>query len=213
MPAPALLFCALLLAAPAVLAQTVGLAGTMGERALLMVDGSAPKGLAPGEGFKGVKLVSVRGDTALVDIGGKQVTLRVGEAPAQVGGSAKAGGNRIVLQAGSGGHFTAQGQINGKAASMVVDTGASLVSISTADAERLGLDYRNAEKVQLSTANGVIPAWRIKLDSVQLGDVLVYNVDSVVSGGAMPFVLLGNSFLSRFQMSRTNDQMVLEKRY
>ncbi|HMZ87708.1 MAG TPA: TIGR02281 family clan AA aspartic protease, partial [Giesbergeria sp.] len=29
---------------------------------------------------------------------------------------------------------------------------------------------------------------------------------------AMPYVLLGNSFLGQFQMTRTNDQMVLEKR-
>jgi aspartyl protease family protein len=42
--------------------------------------------------------------------------------------------------------------------------------------------------------------------------VVVYDVDAVVSAGAMPFVLLGNSFLSHFQMTRTNDQMVLEKR-
>jgi aspartyl protease family protein len=41
----------------------------------------------------------------------------------------------------------------------------------------------------------------------------VYDVDAIVSSGAMPYVLLGNSFLARFQMTRTNDQMVLEKRY
>jgi aspartyl protease family protein len=35
----------------------------------------------------------------------------------------------------------------------------------------------------------------------------------VVSQGSMPYVLMGNSFLSRFQMSRTNEQMMLEKRY
>ena len=59
----------------------------------------------------------------------------------------------------------------------------------------------------------MIPAWRIKLNSVQVGDVMVYNVDAVVSQGSMPYVLLGNSFLSPFQMSRTNEQMMLEKRY
>ena len=96
---------------------------------------------------------------------------------------------------------------------LVVDTGASVVSLSTAEADRVGLKYRDGQMVQMSTANGVIPAWRIQLASVQVGDVLVYNVDSVVSSGSMPFVLLGNSFLSHFQMTRNNDQMVLEKRY
>jgi aspartyl protease family protein len=85
--------------------------------------------------------------------------------------------------------------------------------MSVAQAQRMGLNYQGGQPVQMSTANGVIPAWRVKLASVRLGDVLVYDVDSVVSSGAMPYVLLGNSFLSRFQMTRSNDQMVLEKRY
>jgi aspartyl protease family protein len=37
-------------------------------------------------------------------------------------------------------------------------------------------------------------------------------VESVVSAGAMPYVLLGNSFLAHFQMTRNNEQMTLEKR-
>jgi len=41
----------------------------------------------------------------------------------------------------------------------------------------------------------------------------VYEVDAVVSSGSMPYVLLGNSYLTRFQMTRTNDQMLLEKRF
>jgi len=35
----------------------------------------------------------------------------------------------------------------------------------------------------------------------------------VVTPAPMPYVLLGNSFLTRFQMTRTNDELVLEKRY
>jgi aspartyl protease family protein len=216
-PAPlagALLTCALLLAVPCASAQTAALAGVMGDKALLIIDSSAPKSVATGETFKGVKVLSVRGNTAVVAINGKQATLRVGDAPANVGGGAAAsGGNRVVMTAGSGGHFLTQGLINGKAVQLVVDTGASLVSLSAADADRLGLDYKKGQRGQVSTANGLVPAWRIMLDSVQIGDVRVYSVDSLVSAGSMPYVLLGNSFLSRFQMTRTNDQMVLEKRY
>ena len=88
-----------------------------------------------------------------------------------------------------------------------------MVGLSTADADRIGLKYRNGPVGQISTANGVAPAWRTQLASVQVGDVVVYNVDSLVSPGAMPFVLLGNSFLTHFQITSTNDQMVLDKRY
>jgi aspartyl protease family protein len=48
---------------------------------------------------------------------------------------------------------------------------------------------------------------------VRVGDVMVSGVDAVVTPVGMPYVLLGNSFLSRFQMNRNNDQMVLERRF
>jgi aspartyl protease family protein len=196
-------------------AQSVGLSGMLGGKALVIVDGSAPKTVAAGETFKGVKVVSTQGDQAVVEIAGKRHTLRVGDAPASVGsgGAGDVGGNRVVLSAGSNGHFFTLGQINGQAVQLVVDTGASVVSLSTGDAQRIGLNYQNGQPVRISTANGVIPAWRVKLGSLRVGDVVVYDVDAVVSSGSMPYVLLGNSFLSRFQMTRTNDQMVLDKRF
>jgi aspartyl protease family protein len=187
----------------------------LGTKALLIVDGAAPKSVAAGEAYKGVKVISTSGDEAVLEIAGKQHSLRVGEAPAQVGSSSgeNASGSRVVLSAGSGGHFVTLGQINGNAVQFIIDTGATAVSLSVAQAERLGLNYQRGQPVQMGTANGVVPAWRLKLASIRLGDVVVYDVDSVVSAGAMPYVLLGNSFLSRFQMTRSNDQMVLEKRY
>ena len=65
----------------------------------------------------------------------------------------------------------------------------------------------------MSTANGVVAAWKVRLDSVRIGDVEVHGVDAVVAPHAMPYILLGNSFLTRFQMRRDNDQLVLERRY
>lgn len=196
-------------------AQTVALAGMLGAKALLIVDGGAPKSVAVGERHQGVKVVSVQGEQAVLEFSGQRHTLRVGEAPASVGAGASAGseGRRIVLSAGSGGHFMTSGQINGRTVQLMVDTGATMVSLSTQDAERVGLAYKSGQPVQMSTANGVVPGWRLKLHSVRLGDVVVYEVDAIVTTGSMPFVLLGNSFLTRFQMNRVNDQMILEKRF
>ena len=196
-------------------AQAVALAGMLGGKALVIVDGAAPKALAAGESFKGVKIVSTLGDAAVLEIDGKRHTLRVGDAPSSVGGNGTdaPSGNKIVLNAGTGGHFFANALINGQAVQVVVDTGATLVSLSLADAKRIGLNYQAGQPTQISTANGVIAAWRVRLGSVRIGDVMVYEVESVVSSGAMPFVLLGNSFLTHFQMTRTNDQMVLDKRF
>jgi aspartyl protease family protein len=196
-------------------AQSVALQGMFGAKALLIVDGAAPKTVAPGETFMGVKVLSTAGDQAIVEIEGKRHTLRVGEAPASVGGKGggPAHGSRIVLTAESGGHFMSQGAINGQAVNFMVDTGATSVSMGAADADRIGLKYRSGQLAYTSTANGTIAVWRVKLASVRVGDVEIYEVDGVVIPTSMPFVLLGNSFLARFQMKRDNDQMVLERRY
>lgn len=210
-----LLAVAMALAGAGAFAQTVGLAGMLGGKALLIVDGAPPKSVAAGESHKGVKVISTDGDNARVEAGGRQFTLRVGDAPASVGGSGTGdgGGSKLVLSAGSGGHFFTTGQINGRSVQFVVDTGATTVALTTSDAQRIGLKYENGAPIQMSTANGLVPGWRVKLASVRVGDVVVYDVDSIVSAGSMPYVLLGNSFLSRFQMTRNNDQMTLEKRY
>ena len=62
-------------------AQAVALQGMLGNKALLMVDGSHPKTVAPGESHMGVKVISTSGDQAVVEVGGKRHTLRVGDAP------------------------------------------------------------------------------------------------------------------------------------
>jgi aspartyl protease family protein len=204
----------LLLAGGTAWAQSVALAGLLGSKALIVIDGGQPRSLAVGESHQGVKLVSLQGDQVTVEMGGKRQSLRLGGAPASVGSSAEVdSGKQIVLSADSRGHFMAQGQVNGHSASMMVDTGASMVSLSVAQAEQFGLNYKQGRMQAMSTANGVIGSWRVKLASLRVGDVTLYDIDAVVSSGAMPYVLLGNNFLGRFQMNRNNDQMVLDKRF
>lgn len=196
-------------------AQSVALAGMMGSRALLVVDGSAPKTVGPGETHQGIKVISTAGDQAVIEQGGKRRTLRVGEAPVNTGASPQASGRgtRIVLTESSGGHFMTPGQINGRAVQFMVDTGATTIAMSMPDAERAGIAYKTGRPVQMSTANGMAQGFRIKLNSVRVGDVEVYDIDAVVMPLPMPFVLLGNSFLTRFQMKRDNTMMTLDKRY
>ena len=195
-------------------AQSVALQGMLGNKALLIVDGSAPKSVAPGDTHQGVKVVSTSGDQATVEINGKRHTLRVGDAPASVGGSVSSNrGTKIVLTAGSGGHFLTQGAINGRAVQFMVDTGATMVGLGVSEAERLGLNYKTGQQGHVGTANGTVTAWRMTLASVRIGDVEVHNVDALVTPQPMPYILLGNSFLTRFQMKRDNDQLVLERRF
>lgn len=208
------LFAAVLaLAAGAAAGQTVTLQGMLGNKALLLIDGGAPKTLAPGDSFRGVKVLSTSGDQAVVEVAGQRQTLRVGDAPASVGGRGATRGHRIVLTAGSGGHFVTPGAINGKAVQFMVDTGATTVAMGAEDARRLGIDYTKGRLARGNTANGAVTIYEIRLDSVRIGDVEVYDVAASVLPGQLNNVLLGNSFLERFQMTRLNDQLVLERRY
>lgn len=192
-------------------AQDVALAGILGGKALLVVNGSAPRGVAPGESHMGVQVVSVGREDAVVDSAGGRRSLRLGEAPVRVGGSGT--GQRVVLKADARGHFVSSGQINGRIMQYMVDTGASTVAIGRPDAQRMGLKFEEqGQSVRMNTANGVAQGWRMRLDSVRVGDVELRGVDAIVTPQPMPYVLLGNSFLREFEMSRNGDEMVLLKR-
>ncbi|MGD9774953.1 retropepsin-like aspartic protease family protein [Diaphorobacter sp.] len=206
-----LLAAALALTAPSwAQAQSVVLAGILGGKALLVVDGSAPRGVAPGEAHRGVRVVSVGASDAVVDTADGRQTLRLGEAPVSVGRSGT--GQRIVLKADARGHFINSGLINGRVMQYMVDTGASTVAIGRPDAQRMGLPFEQGQGVTMSTANGTARGWRLRLDSVRVGDVEVRGVDAIVTPQPMPYVLLGNSFLREFEMNRTGDELVLLKR-
>ena len=106
------------------------------------------------------------------------------------------------------------GQINGGPVRFLVDTGATAVSLSSADAARLGIDYKKGRPGLMGTANGAAVAYRVKLDTVRVGDIVVNNVDAaVLEGNEMPFVLLGMTFLNRMEMKREGQTMVLTKRF
>ena len=195
-------------------AQSVSLHGLLGRQALLIVDGKPPRAVAPGQTHLGVTVLSTDEDRAVLALaGGQRLTLRVGESPVSVGGAPAPGGSdRVALSADARGHFITPGSINNRPTQFLVDTGASVVAIGQAEADRLGLSYRTGQPVTLRTANGTAPGWALKLATLRIGDVTAYEVDAVVTPSAMPAVLLGNSFLNRFSMRRDGDTMLLVKR-
>jgi aspartyl protease family protein len=196
----------------AVRAQSVTFAGKMGQKALLVIDGE-PRTLAPGQSAAGVTLLQLSEDQATVQRGGQTSVLRIGAAPSRLAGTPAARtAQEIVLSASSGGHFLSSGTINGRTVQFLVDTGATVVAISQTEAQRIGLDYRSAPRAMTQTANGAVPVHRVSLNTVRVGEVEVSNVDAIVMPAQMPYVLLGNSFLDRFQMRRDNDLLRLERR-
>jgi len=194
-------------------AQSVSMGGSLGNNALLVIDGK-PRNVAVGATVAGVKLVSVSGNDAIVEVAGKRVALSLGGAQVNLGGKQSEGsGRQIVLTADGAGHFYTGGTINGKTVRFVVDTGATSVALGQDDADRIGLDYKNGQRGLSRTANGVVPFYRTTLGSVRIGDVQVYNVEASVLPAQMGHILLGNTFLTRFQMKRENDVLTLDMRY
>ncbi len=198
--------------ASGVAAQSVTLSGSMGaDKALLMIDGQ-PQMLVVGGSARGVTLRRLGDGEAVVAVGGRTLSLRLGAAPSRVGGPIVAGDSTIVLAMGPGGHFNAAGSINGKPVNFMVDTGATTIALSQAEANRIGLDWKRGRPGISSTANGPVPVYAVNLTSVRVGAVEIANVAAVVVPSDMPQVLLGNSFLNRFSMRRDSDVMRLEKK-
>ncbi len=192
---------------------SVALSGIMGDKALLVVNGS-PRAVPVGGSHQGVKLVGIpSADAVVVEADGKRFQLALGGQQVSIGGEGSGGsGSRIVLTAGSGGHFVTRGSINGKSVQFMVDTGATTIAMSQAEAERLGLKYKDGPQGLGNTANGQVLIYRTRLDTVRINDVQVYDVEAAVLVAPMDMVLLGNSFLTRFQMKRENNLLTLDKK-
>jgi aspartyl protease family protein len=210
----ALVFASMLsLLCAAASAQSVSMAGSIGDsKALLMIDG-APHTLAVGSTVKGVTLRRVMPGAAEIQVGGRTLNVTMGGAPASVGGGGGgSGGREIVISAGPGGHFVATGSINGKSVQLMVDTGATSVAMSRSEADRIGIDWKSGQRSLSHTAGGVVPTYLVSLNSLRIGDVEVFNVPAAVVQAEMPIILLGNSFLGRFSMRRDSDVLRLERR-
>jgi aspartyl protease family protein len=97
------------------------------------------------------------------------------------------------------GQYLTQAQINGRELHMIIDTGATLVSLTNEDASALGIRPAPSEfTIRLQTANGLTTAARVWLPQVRIGAVEVHDVEALVMGpDASRISLLGMSFLSR----------------
>lgn len=107
----------------------------------------------------------------------------------------------LAVSADYRGHYIVHPSVENYRIKMMVDTGASIVALTAADAQALGIKSdANARKMMLSTANGTVTGYRTVLREIRLGDIVVRNVDAVVlPERALSMSLLGNSFLSKLQ--------------
>jgi len=193
--------------AAAIDVQVVGV--SPGSSAEMAIDGSAPITIGVGETIEGVTLISADRRGAVVQVDGVKKTLPL---VSYRGPTREGAGDTITLRADKAGHFLAEGSINGRRVFFVVDTGATTVAVSRADAERIGIDYRNGKPILVETANGTARAWRVTLDSVSIGGTTVHDVVGDVTDSSMSVALLGMTFLNHFDMQRQGKTLVLRRR-
>jgi aspartyl protease family protein len=202
----------LLSMAALVKAEDVALVGVLGSKALLVIDGGAPRSLAVGQSAGGVKLLSINGDSAELEIAGKRTRLRLGDQPISVGATSGEM-KQVTLIADVRGHFSSSGSINGAGVTFLVDTGASSVAMGQSTALAAGIDFRQGQSGMAGTANGVVPMWKVRIRKITVGDITLTDVEGAVLQTEMPSVLLGMSFLNRMEMRRDGSTMVLKQRY
>ncbi|HBU29371.1 MAG TPA: TIGR02281 family clan AA aspartic protease [Thiobacillus sp.] len=192
-------------------ATSVSVVGLFKDKAIVSIDGGKPRTLSVGQTMGGVKLLAADSDSASFDVEGKRRTLGMGQSFA--GGAMTAERQSVSLTADARGHFAAAGSLNGYPMTFMVDTGATTIAISAAEARRIGLDYKAGQVVGVGTAAGVVPAWRVKFNTVKVGSITVNQVDGMVVEAGLSVPLLGMSFLNRMEMKRDGQTMTLTQRY
>ncbi|HEY7658359.1 MAG TPA: TIGR02281 family clan AA aspartic protease [Burkholderiales bacterium] len=196
-------------------AVDINVVGLTAGKAVVSIEGGKPRTLSVGQVTpEGVKLISASSESAVFEVNGERRTLAVGEGAAVASAAPARGGTSVTLFADSRGHFTTIGVVNGVSLPFLVDTGATAVVLSSADARRAGVNYLSGARALTQTANGVVPVYAVKLDSLRIGDITVNNVDaSVIEGDKLPVALLGMSFLNRMEMRREGTTLTLIRRY
>jgi aspartyl protease family protein len=205
------LYFSLFLSFPVGAIDSLQLIGVFGKRsALLEIDGK-DKIFKIGAVQDGITLLEVTSQSVLLDVNGKSQHLELSK---QTTGAYKKPTIRTVrIASGKGGHYWVSGKVNIHSVNFVVDTGATTISMNLSTAKRLSLNYKEGKPIRLSTANGFSEARLVTLKKVTIGEITQHNVAATVSlDDALPFILLGNSFLSGVDWRTENGVLILESK-
>ena len=202
-----LVFSVPLFAAPEIIAS-----GLFKDKALLTIDGK-PRLLKIGASSpEGVKLLSSDSQQASILVEGQTLTLHLSQRISTAFKKPKF--SEVKIPRGRNGHYFTAGAINGRPAKFMVDTGATVIAMNINEARRLGIDLRQAKKGMSSTAGGMVETFRVVLDKVSVGSVTLHRISaSVIKGDFPEQILLGNSFLSKVEMTEQAGVLVFRKKH
>lgn len=119
-------------------------------------------------------------------------------------------GRELVLDANRAGHYTLTGTINGKAASFLLDTGASNVVIPGSIAKRLNL--KRGRTGYANTANGTIEVYQTQINELAIGPIRLHNVRADINPHMEGDILLGMSAVRSLEMIHRDDKLLIRQR-
>ncbi|MDA0823816.1 MAG: retropepsin-like aspartic protease [Proteobacteria bacterium] len=175
-----------------------------GKRRLLKIGETSPEG---------VSLVSASSDVAVIEIEGEHSSLQL---DGKIGGAYTRGlaAKTVQLYPDPSGHYFVDGLINGNRFRFLIDTGATAVVINSSMAKRMGLLYDvDGEPTYVSTASGVVAAFKVTFNDIEIRHLALKRVAGVVIDGDFPSeALLGQAFLNRLNMRRDGQVLELQAR-
>jgi aspartyl protease family protein len=203
-------------------ALDVNVVGLFPNKAVLQIEGGALQTLSVGQKTRDdVTLLSVERDGATLNVQGRRIALALGIARGRASPAAadypnadnySNAANYAKVPRDESGNLVAEGQVDGMPMQFVVDTGATLITLPSHEANRLGLDYHKGQQTVVQTANGNVLGYRLKLDTVRVGGIAEHSVDAVVlEGNGLSKALLGMSFLNRVDIKREGTNLTLTK--
>jgi aspartyl protease family protein len=201
------------LAGTATAVTKIVVVGLFKDTAIVMIDGTRRLLRSGDTSPEGITLISATSEQAILEVDGEQKHYGLG---GQISASyAKPERAKVRIWPTPNSMYLVLGSINGYPVDFIVDTGATLVSLSGREAKRLGIDYRVVgTPARSSTASGIAKIYLVNLDKVKVGDIELRNVQGAVHDGDFPpATLLGMSFLNRLTMRQDGQVLELELKY
>ena len=201
----------LLLFSSGAAAASVTVEALLPNTAVLMINGQR-KTLRAGDDFDGVKLISADASIAVLEINGSRQ--RVGLNRNITTNYVAPERRELQIPRNDRMQYVTSGSINGRSVQVMVDTGANVVALNTRHAEALGLNYKDGIPSTLETASGVVDAWLLNLERVEVGGIPVEGVRATVVVGEYPStILLGMSYLQHVELRERGGVLSLSREW
>ncbi|WP_235015402.1 TIGR02281 family clan AA aspartic protease [Oceanicoccus sp. KOV_DT_Chl] len=161
---------------------------------------------------EGILLVSSTPKLAVIDVNGQRRQLTLSTLITSTYNPTVK--TEVAIPRNNNRQYITNANINGRRTQVLVDTGANSVAMSSQDARRLGVNYKEGEPGRVVTASGEANAYRVKLSSISVGGITVQNVNaSVVEGDYPEMVLLGMTYLEHVDMREQNGSLILQAKF